>query len=201
MNAAIPIAAVLTVSVWPLRDVIFQPFKKKTAQFPVFKYDYICVIFMQMYFSTDICGSCELAQCDRLRSVSRCGFRVPLPLPHPGHAPLPAFQCFALHSQSSREVIDSSHPKVFQYGALWCICHSSTWIFKLIFQFFLPHCLFYLYHTASVNLMSLSFNNCRYFLFLTFSQCAETGWISWQCRDWNWSWAHSPGSSKQQQQY
>lgn len=66
-------------------------------------------------FLADFCGSCARAQRFRLQSVSCCGVRLPVALPHPGDAPLPALQRPALHRQGSRQVIDSLHPDVLHY--------------------------------------------------------------------------------------
>ncbi|XDV29773.1 hypothetical protein PO909_032815 [Leuciscus waleckii] len=52
-----------------------------------------------------LCGARASSQCLRLGSVSRCGLRVPVALPHTGDAPVPALQCPALNSQSPRQVI------------------------------------------------------------------------------------------------
>lgn len=52
--------------------------------------------------STDLCGPRQLLQRGRLLALG--GLRLPLPLPHPGHATVPAVQCGPVYSQSSSQV-------------------------------------------------------------------------------------------------
>lgn len=55
-----------------------------------------------MPLSTDLRGPCQLLQRGRLLALG--GLRLPLPLPHPGHAAVPAVQCGPVYSQSSSQV-------------------------------------------------------------------------------------------------
>lgn len=109
MNAAIPIAAVLTVSLQLLMRLrMLHDIRLREGQRAgrVTGPGQTCLSGGVLRLTPSLCDPADVRDARPhlrgRRPVSGRGLRLFVPLPHPGHAPLPAVQRGALHCQSSR---------------------------------------------------------------------------------------------------